>query len=112
MRIKDKLTVIMLALIFVTMTIIGFVSAIGGIHRPGELSFSQGLSDGTKPPQKYSVEAVVTVDRGDTLWNIMRGHYGNDVHGQKGVYRIRGFNDMSPDQHLQPNMEIKLPRIE
>ena len=112
MKNNRKITIILVILLVLTASIITIITVVGGIHPLDELSTSQRLSEQTDTPQNTPVESVVIIENGDTLWAIMREYYGNEVHGQKAIYKIRKYNDISAREYLQPGMEIKLPDID
>ena len=113
--INNRIVIMLVILLVLTASFIALMTLTGGVLSPGEMSNLRGFSDGSEalnsPSNELSTNTTVTVNRKDTLWSIMREHYGNKVHGQKAVYKIRKFNDMDPREYLQPGMKIKLPEI-
>ena len=114
--INNRIVIMLAILLVLTASFITLMTVTGGIHPPGKMSNLRGLSVGSetldsqsnKPPTK----TTVTVNRKDTVWSIIREHYGNEVHGQKTVYKIRKFNDIDPGEYIKPGMKIKLPKID
>ena len=114
--INNRLVIILAILLVLTASFITLMTVTGGIHPPGKMSNLRGLSDGSEtlntPSNNPPTKSTVIVNKGDTLWSIMREHYGNKVHGQKTVYKIRKFNDIDSDEYIKPGMKIKLPEID
>ena len=113
--INNRLVIILAILLVLTASFITLMTVTGGIHPPGEMSNLRGLSDGSEalnsPSNNPPTKSTVIVNKGDTLWSITREYYGNEVHGQKIIYKIRKFNDIDPGEHIKPGMKIKLPEI-
>ena len=59
-------------------------------------------------PEQYT---VVTVQPGDTLWQIAATEYDESLDLRAVVYEIGEANDLS-DALLQPGQEITLPYVE
>ena len=62
-------------------------------------------STGSKKPQYLKIK----VERGDTLWKIVKSFYGNKYNIRKIIYKIKEINHME-NVILHPGDIIKLPK--
>ena len=60
----------------------------------------------------YEIKKTVIVERGDTLWSILREHYSSEFNGHKLTIMIREINNIESDEFIQPGQELKLPYVD
>ena len=60
----------------------------------------------------YEVKKAVIVERGDTLWSILREHYSSEFNGHRLTIKIKEINDIESDEYIQPGQILKLPYVD
>lgn len=68
------------------------------------------------PSKVYSHKPItyyeVTIQSGDTLWNLAKTYNLHNTDVRKIVYEIRKFNNISENKHIQPGDIINIPILE
>ncbi|WP_169307952.1 LysM peptidoglycan-binding domain-containing protein [Kyrpidia tusciae] len=64
------------------------------------------------PHAEAGEDRSITVQEGDTLWNIASRYAGPDVDRREWIYQLRQMNHLSGESVLYPGMILHLPSVQ
>lgn len=102
MKKQKYLLMILFLLIALSMTVVYFSPSI----LSGEKVFNN-TSNNIK--NQYIVQTEkITVNNGDTLWNLARRYYDSNTDLRKVIFDIKKINNMSTSD-IRPGQQIEIP---
>ena len=102
MKKQNHLLIILILLITLSMTVVYFSPSILSGEKVLNNASNNLLNQANIKTEK------VTVNNGDTLWNLARRYYDSNTDLRKVIFDIKEINNMSTSD-IRPGQQIKIP---